>query len=96
MKQRSSSSSHSSTPVSSSAPSLSKAPTLSELDETPSGAHVAVIVLGDTGRSPRMQYHALSFSNLSPLLVREVTLIGYAGEKCNDLIQNKKNIRDLR
>ena len=38
--------------------------------------HVAVIVLGDVGRSPRMQYHALS------LLQNEcqVSLIGYDGE----------------
>ena len=27
--------------------------------------HVAVLVLGDVGRSPRMQYHALSLSELS-------------------------------
>lgn len=38
--------------------------------------HAVVLVLGDIGRSPRMQYHALS-------LLEEghyVTLIGYAGE----------------
>ncbi len=38
--------------------------------------HAVVMVLGDIGRSPRMQYHALS-------LLEEghyVTLIGYAGE----------------
>ena len=39
---------------------------------------VAVIVLGDLGRSPRMQYHALS-------LCREgydVEFVGYGGTKC--------------
>lgn len=40
------------------------------------GLHVAVVVLGDIGRSPRMQYHALS------LLENDfrVSLIGYVGE----------------
>ena len=39
--------------------------------------HVVVIVLGDVGRSPRMQYHALS-------LLQEgcnVSLVGYGGEE---------------
>lgn len=38
--------------------------------------HVQVVVLGDVGRSPRMQYHCLS-------LVRQdftVDLVGYGGE----------------
>lgn len=38
--------------------------------------HVIVIVLGDLGRSPRMQYHASS-------LLKEgntVSLVGYEGE----------------
>lgn len=38
--------------------------------------HVVVIVLGDLGRSPRMQYHAQS-------LLKEghtVSLVGYKGE----------------
>ena len=35
---------------------------------------VAVIVLGDVGRSPRMQYHAYSLANLDE--VKEVILIG--------------------
>mmetsp|Transcript_48416 Transcript_48416/g.152178 ORF Transcript_48416/g.152178 Transcript_48416/m.152178 type:complete len:523 (+) Transcript_48416:27-1595(+) len=41
---------------------------------------VAVLVLGDVGRSPRMQYHALSLAR-SPE-VAHVTLIGYAGSRC--------------
>ena len=39
---------------------------------------VIVLVLGDVGRSPRMQYHALSLANLG----RRVLLIGYHGERC--------------
>lgn len=36
---------------------------------------VQVLVLGDVGRSPRMQYHALSIAQHAP-----VQLIGYFGE----------------
>lgn len=36
---------------------------------------VAVVVLGDIGRSPRMQYHALSLSKHS----YDVKFIGYPG-----------------
>lgn len=39
--------------------------------------HVVVLVLGDAGRSPRMQYHALSLLEHG----HYVTLIGYAGER---------------
>ncbi len=38
--------------------------------------HVVVMVLGDIGRSPRMQYHALSLLESG----HDVSLIGYAGE----------------
>ncbi len=54
--------------------------------------HVVVVVLGDTGRSPRMQYHAHSFAELK----YNVTLVGYEGEKCiptvcsHDLITDKR------
>lgn len=37
---------------------------------------VAVLVVGDLGRSPRMQYHALSLARRG----RRVAFIGYAGE----------------
>lgn len=40
--------------------------------------HVVVVVLGDVGRSPRMQYHAMSLASHG---VR-VTMIGYTGERC--------------
>lgn len=39
--------------------------------------HVVVIVLGDIGRSPRMQYHALSLLENG----HQVSLIGYSGEE---------------
>lgn len=42
--------------------------------------HVVVIVLGDLGRSPRMQYHAVSLSEMKDVIKR-VTVIGYAGEE---------------
>jgi beta-1,4-mannosyltransferase len=37
--------------------------------------HVCVIVLGDLGRSPRMNYHCLSFANAG----YNVSFIGYKG-----------------
>jgi beta-1,4-mannosyltransferase len=39
--------------------------------------HVVVIVLGDVGRSPRMQYHCQSLLECG----HSVTLVGYAGEE---------------
>jgi len=39
--------------------------------------HVLVLVLGDVGRSPRMQYHSLSLLEAGHL----VTLVGYDGER---------------
>jgi beta-1,4-mannosyltransferase len=42
-------------------------------------AHVIVLVLGDIGRSPRMQYHALSLVKMGT--VSRVTIIGYEGER---------------
>lgn len=51
--------------------------------------HVVVIVLGDIGRSPRMQYHSASLAKLSQ--VNDVTVIGYGGEKLiADLNENPK------
>ncbi|XP_043281459.1 chitobiosyldiphosphodolichol beta-mannosyltransferase-like [Venturia canescens] len=46
---------------------------------------VCVVVLGDVGRSPRMQYHALSFAREG----FSVDLVGYSGsEPLQDLKQN--------
>ena len=41
---------------------------------------VAIVVLGDIGRSPRMQYHALSLARHS----YGVKLVGYPGEFCGN------------
>lgn len=52
-------------------------------------AHVVVVVLGDLGRSPRMQYHSWSLMEMDS--VAKVTMIGYRGEKLiNDLSSNEK------
>lgn len=49
--------------------------------------HAIVLVLGDVGRSPRMQYHALSLAR-SKAFTR-VFLVGYHGERCvPDVEQN--------
>ena len=59
----------------------------------PSGPTVAVLVLGDVGRSPRMQYHALSLASLG----RSVLLIGYRGERCVPAIEAQpEQIRQVR
>ncbi len=49
--------------------------------------HVVVLVLGDVGRSPRMQYHALSASKMPG--VAKVSLVGYKGEKVLAEIRNR-------
>ena len=57
-------------------------------------AHVAVVVLGDVGRSPRMQYHALSLAYLKD--VKKVTLFGFVGEKCTRNVQEIDKIQEYR
>ena len=57
-------------------------------------ATVAVIVLGDLGRSPRMQYHAYSLSKLDN--VKEVLLIGYKGEECIKDVKETNKIKEIR
>ncbi|KAM3826904.1 chitobiosyldiphosphodolichol beta-mannosyltransferase isoform 2-T2 [Vipera latastei] len=49
---------------------------------------VAVLVVGDLGRSPRMQYHALSLARRG----RRVAFIGYAGTKPHNEIISNENI----
>ena len=48
--------------------------------------HILVLVCGDIGRSPRMQYHALSLANAGVSTSSEyrfiVSLVGYDGEAC--------------
>jgi beta-1,4-mannosyltransferase len=57
-------------------------------------SRVVLIVLGDIGRSPRMQYHAYSLSNLET--VNEVILLGYDGELCMKAIEDKQKIKQVR
>lgn len=51
---------------------------------------VAVVVLGDVGRSPRMQYHCTS---LAALPATQVSLVGYRGERCIREVEDAKNIK---
>ncbi|KAJ8319455.1 hypothetical protein KUTeg_004546 [Tegillarca granosa] len=55
--------------------------------------YVCVVVLGDIGRSPRMQYHSLSLAKEQ----YNVDLIGYGGSKCHrDVTYNPKiHIRQI-
>ena len=43
------------------------------------GSRACIIVLGDIGRSPRMQYHALSLAKTG----FDVDIVGYGGESQN-------------
>jgi beta-1,4-mannosyltransferase len=58
--------------------------------------HFAVVVLGDVGRSPRMQYHTVSLSEIAADkgndIESSVTLIGYSGEECIESLRSKKNV----
>ncbi|OQR87949.1 hypothetical protein ACHHYP_07781 [Achlya hypogyna] len=51
--------------------------------------HVVVLVLGDIGRSPRMQYHAISLAEMPET---RVTVVGYEGERCVPQLVAKDNI----
>lgn len=46
--------------------------------EKPEDEHIQILVLGDIGRSPRMQYHAISIAKHG----RNVDLVGYKGTFC--------------
>ena len=50
---------------------------------------VAVVVLGDIGRSPRMQYHALALADAGA----EVELVGVAGAEPFAGVRNHPRIR---
>lgn len=56
--------------------------------------HVAIVVLGDLGRSPRMQNHAYSCAALTE--VSRVSLIGYTGERCIDSVEHNTKIHQKR
>ncbi|KAK9269515.1 hypothetical protein L1049_001290 [Liquidambar formosana] len=49
----------------------------------------AVVVLGDLGRSPRMQYHALSLARQTSL---EVDVVAYGGSEPHTAVSEHKNI----
>lgn len=49
---------------------------------------VSIVVLGDIGRSPRMQYHAISLARCK----YDVDLIGYAGSNPLPGLINRENI----
>ena len=57
-----------------------------------SAKHAVVVVAGDVGRSPRMQYHALSLAEHG----YAVTLVGYAGELCCEAVVAEGRIREVR
>lgn len=44
--------------------------------EKPEDEHIQILVVGDVGRSPRMQYHALSVAKHG----RMVDIVGYKGK----------------
>jgi len=50
--------------------------------------NVGIIVIGDIGRSPRMQYHALSFAKEG----FNVDMIGYAGSEPIRELQDHENV----
>src|SRR5262245_7244078 len=57
-----------------------------------SGEHrirVCVVVLGDVGRSPRMQYHALALASA----LAEVDVVGYAGSALHPAVRDHGHIR---
>jgi len=49
---------------------------------------IVVLVLGDVGRSPRMQYHCLSLARLPA----NVALVGYRGELCVPAVRSNSRI----
>lgn len=48
---------------------------------------IQILVLGDIGRSPRMQYHALSAANHGA----QVDLVGYRGERIQGSVTGSTN-----
>ena len=52
-----------------------------------------VLVLGDVGRSPRMQYHALSLARAG---THRVFLVGYSGERAVPAVEAEENIVQVR
>lgn len=53
-------------------------PTRYKAAQRPEDDHIQILVLGDIGRSPRMQYHAISVAKHG----RKVDIVAYKGEFC--------------
>lgn len=56
----------------------------------PASTHYTVFVLGEIGKSPRMQYHALSLAKLDPNST--VDLVGFQGPQPHRAIREQSNI----
>lgn len=54
--------------------------------------HFVVVVLGDLGRSPRMQYHCMSMLDAG----HEVTFVGYTGEELIPELQHSRRLHLVR
>jgi beta-1,4-mannosyltransferase len=61
------------------------------LQDKPEPLHFVVVVLGDLGRSPRMQYHVLSLLEMGDHV--RVSFVGYTGEALVDALQGFSNNR---
>eukprot|EP01047_Picozoa_sp_COSAG01_P038063 COSAG01_NODE_3065_length_6646_cov_13.181610_8_plen_298_part_00 len=82
MPRRSSRSPSSTPPSTSATPAAADGP-------APKKKHYVVLVLGDVGRSPRMQYHTVSLANLPGATV---SLVGYTGETCVAAVESHPSI----
>lgn len=60
--------------------------------ENPEDEHIQILVVGDVGRSPRMQYHALSVAKHG----RNVDIVGYKGDTYQFVAAFKANIEQRR
>jgi beta-1,4-mannosyltransferase len=69
--------------------SLSTTTPPSSSSSLPLRTTVCVVVLGDVGRSPRMQYHCASLASLPNT---DVALVGLRGERCFADVENHPNI----
>lgn len=56
--------------------------------ENPEDEHIQILVVGDVGRSPRMQYHALSVAKHG----RNVDIVGYKGDTIQYVVVFGANI----
>jgi beta-1,4-mannosyltransferase len=61
---------------------------------TAENLHFVVVVLGDLGRSPRMQYHAMSLLELGENV--RVSLVGYTGEELIDGLKGRERLDVIR